>query len=202
MCSPHADDLPAAAAALESGAALDDAAELRLVRVPYGDPDALRLVADVQAEYVERYGSPDASPVDPAMFEPPVGSFYVGYLGDDAVVTGAWRRSDVQVFGTDRTAEVKRMYVAVGARGRGLARRVLRHLEESAAAAGYEALVLETGLKQPEAIALYESSGYVRVPGYGYYRDSPLSRCFGRSLLDVAGAEARREHDHGVGPTG
>ena len=156
--------------------------ELRLVRVDYGDADAVRLVADVQAEYVLRYGSQDDSPLDPTMFEPPVGSFYVGYLGDEPVVTGAWRRSEVRVFDTDRTAEVKRMYVAPGARGRGLARQVLHHLEECAAAAGYEALVLETGIKQPEAIALYESSGYVRVPGFGYYRDSPLSRCFARRI--------------------
>ena len=157
-------------------------AGFRLVRVGYGDPDAVRLVADVQAEYVERYGSPDASPLAPAMFDPPLGSFYVGYLGDDAVATGAWRRSDVEVFGTDRTVEVKRMYVAASARGRGLARRVLSHLEETAADAGYEALVLETGAKQPEASALYESSGYERVPGFGYYQDSPLSRCFGKRL--------------------
>ena len=170
MRSPHADLPP------------DAQAELRLVRVGYGDPDALRLVADVQAEYVERYGSPDDSPLDPLMFEPPVGSFYVGYLGDDAVATGAWRSSDVRALGVERTAEIKRMYVAPRARGRGLARRVLVHLEECAAAAGYEALVLETGMKQPEAIALYESSGYVQVPGFGYYRDSPLSRCFAKVL--------------------
>ncbi len=156
--------------------------ELRLVRVDYGDVDAVRLVADVQAEYVVRYGSQDESPLDPTVFEPPVGSFYVGYLGDEPVATGAWRRSEVRVFGTDRTAEVKRMYVAPLARGQGLARRILRHLEECAAAAGYEALVLETGIKQPEAIALYESSGYVRVPGFGYYQDSPLSRCFARQI--------------------
>lgn len=157
-------------------------AKLRLVRVDYGDADAVRLVADVQAEYVIRYGSPDESPLQPLDFQPPAGSFFVGYLGDTAVVTGAWRRSDVVAFGADRTAEIKRMYVAPAARGRGLARRVLAHLEESAAAAGYEALVLETGLKQPEAIALYESAGYERVPGFGHYRGSPLSRCFGRLL--------------------
>jgi GNAT superfamily N-acetyltransferase len=156
--------------------------DLRLVRVPYGDPDALRLVADVQAEYVERYGSPDVSPLDPGMFEPPLGSFYVGYLRDEPVATGAWRRSEVGALGTDRTAEVKRMYVAPAARGRGLARAVLAHLEDSAAAAGYEALVLETGIRQPEAIALYESAGYVQVPGFGYYRDSPLSRCFAKRV--------------------
>lgn len=157
-------------------------ADLRLVRVAYGDPDALRLVADVQAEYVERYGSPDASPLDPAMFDPPLGSFFVGYLGDDPVATGAWRRSDVRALGAVRTAEIKRMYVVAPARGRGLARRVLAHLEATALAAGHDALVLETGVKQPEAIALYASSGYVAVPGFGHYRDSPLNRCFAKRL--------------------
>ena len=42
--------------------------------------------------------------------------------------------------------------------------------------------MLETGIAQPEAIALYESSGYVHVPGFGYYRDSPLSRCLAIAL--------------------
>lgn len=155
---------------------------LRLERVAYGDPDALRLVEQVQAEYVERYGTPDQSPLDPLMFEPPAGSFFVGYLDDEAVATGAWRRSEVEVFGAGSTVEVKRMYVAPQARGRGLARVVLAHLEATARESGAEALVLETGLKQPEAIALYESSGYVRVPGFGYYKDAPLSRCFGKDL--------------------
>ncbi|WP_148611246.1 GNAT family N-acetyltransferase [Nocardioides rubriscoriae] len=156
---------------------------MRLERVPYGDPDALRLVDEVQAEYVERYGGPDETPLDPLMFEPPAGSFYVGYDEDGApVATGAWRRSQVTVFGTSRTAEVKRMYVVPAARGRGLARVVLAHLEATAREAGAEALVLETGTKQPEAIALYESSGYRRVPGFGFYKDAPLSRCFGKDL--------------------
>ena len=59
---------------------------------------------------------------------------------------------------------------------------MLTHLELTAAAAGVEALLLETGLKQPEAIELYESSGYTPVPGFGHYRWSPLSRCFGKRL--------------------
>jgi hypothetical protein len=45
-------------------------------------------------------------------------------------------------------------------------------------------MVLETGIVQPEAIALYLSSGYENIPGFGYYRDSPLSRCFGRRLRE------------------
>jgi GNAT superfamily N-acetyltransferase len=155
---------------------------MRLVQVPYGDPDALRLVEQVQAEYVVRYGSPDSTPLDPSMFEPPAGAFFVGYLDDEPVATGAWRRSDVEAFGATVTAEVKRMYVVAPARGKGLARAVLSHLEQTAAEAGFEALLLETGLKQPEAIALYESSGYVPVPGFGYYKDAELSRCFGKDL--------------------
>jgi hypothetical protein len=41
-------------------------------------------------------------------------------------------------------------------------------------------MVLETGLAQPEAIALYESSGYVPIPPFGHYQDAPLSRCYAR----------------------
>jgi GNAT superfamily N-acetyltransferase len=151
-------------------------------RVGYGHPDAVRLVADVQAEYVVRYGSQDDSPVDPLEFEPPHGSFFVGYVGEVPVATGAWRRSTVEAFGTTETCEIKRMYVVAAARGHGHARRMLAHLEESARAAGARALVLETGLKQPEAIALYESSGYLPIPGYGYYRGSALSRTLGKRL--------------------
>ena len=162
-------------------------AELEIVRVGYGHPDAMLLIGEVQAEYVIRYGGPDATPLDPLMFEPPQGSFYVGYLELDgqrrAVATGAWRmHQEVEAFGTRRTAEVKRMYVVPAARARGLARVMLAHLEAAAAAAGAEAMILETGSAQPEAIALYESSGYTPIPSFGLYKDSPLNRCFAKPL--------------------
>ncbi len=157
-------------------------ADIEIRRVGYGHPDALRLIAEVQAEYVVRYGGPDETPLDPLMFEPPDGSFFVGYLDGAPIATGAWRRSGVAAFGTTDTVEVKRMYVAPAARGRGVARRMLAHLEESAHRGGARAVVLETGLRQPEAIGLYESSGYTPVASFGYYRDAPLSRCFGRLL--------------------
>ena len=99
------------------------------------------------------------------------------------MATGAWRRrDDVEVFGTRRTAEVKRMYVAPAARGLGVARRMLARLEESAAAADAEAMILETGTAQPEAMALYESSGYARIENFGHYRWSPQNRCYGKLL--------------------
>lgn len=157
--------------------------EWRIERRAITHPDADLLVEEVQQEYVARYGGRDETPIDPTYFEDPDGAFFVGYLDGRPVATGAWRRrSDVEVDGTSRSAEVKRMYVVPRARGLGLARAMLAHLEQTARTAGAEVMVLETGSRQPEAIALYESSGYTQIPGFGFYRDAPLSRCFARSL--------------------
>ena len=165
---------------LDGGLIMDT--DLRIERVAITHPDAMLLVEAVQEEYVARYGGRDESPIDAGDFEDPRGQFFVGYLDGVPVATGAWRRSTVEVLGTSVTAEVKRMYVVPAAQRQGHARRMLAHLEVTAAAAGIEALVLETGLQQPEAIALYLSSGYEPVPGFGYYRGSELSRTFGRRL--------------------
>jgi len=155
----------------------------RIDLVPIGQPDAARLVEEVQQEYVARYGNRDETPLEPGYFDPPGGAFFVGYLGEVAVATGAWRlRRDVVAFGSDRTAEIKRMYVAPAGRRRGLARAMLAHLEQTARAAGAVVMVLETGLGQPEAIALYESSGYTPIPGFGFYKDARLARCYARPL--------------------
>lgn len=156
--------------------------DLRIQRVSITHPDAQALIEAVQAEYVARYGGQDESPVDTCDFEDPLGQFFVAYLDGAPVATGAWRRSSVRALGAEVTAEVKRMYVAPAAQRRGLARRMLAHIETTAAGAGIEAMVLETGMRQPEAIALYESSGYEPIPGFGYYCGSELSRCFGRRL--------------------
>lgn len=168
------------------GVTAEQVTTLEIVRVDYGHPDAMRLIDEVQAEYVVRYGGPDETPLDPLMFAPPVGSFFVGYLrGEgtgDAVATGAWRSSEVSVLGTSRTAEIKRMYVVPRAQRAGHARAMLSHLESTARSAGFEALVLETGEQQPEAIGLYLSAGYEAVPKFGYYRESPASRCYGKRL--------------------
>jgi GNAT superfamily N-acetyltransferase len=160
--------------------------ELRIERRTITHADAARLVEEVQQEYVVRYGGRDETPLEPAYFEPPNGAFFVGYLDGVPLATGAWRlRGDVAALGTRHTAEIKRMYVAAAARRTGLGRLMLAHLEQTALAAGTPVIVLETGLAQPEAIALYESSGYVPVEGFGHYRHAPLSRCYGRRLLHV-----------------
>ncbi len=158
----------------------EDSTRLRFERVPITHPDAARLIEEVQAEYVARYGSGDDSPIDPTEFEDPTGQFFLLRLDGQAVAMGAWRRSPVAALGVAESAEVKRMYVVPQAQRQGLARRMLSHLETTAAAAGIGVLVLETGLLQPEAIELYTSAGYQPIPGFGHYKGSELSRCFAR----------------------
>jgi GNAT superfamily N-acetyltransferase len=158
-----------------------------ILSVPFMHPDAQRLVEEVQAEYVVRYGGRDNTPLDPQAFEPPDGLFLVAYRDGVPVATGAWRRrDDVEVFGTRRTAEIKRMYVTPQARGTGLARRMLARLEDTAADGGSEAMVLETGTAQPEAMALYESSGYARIESFGHYRWSPSNRCYAKRIARIS----------------
>ncbi len=153
------------------------------------DADAARLVEEVQTEYVARYGSRDATPLRHDYFQPPWGAFFVGRYAGEAVATGAWRRrEDVEALGSTATAEIKRMYVAPSSRGIGLARAMLAHLEITAYQAGAEVMILETGTAQPEALALYASTGYEPIPGFGYYRDSPLNRCLARALDPGAAA--------------
>lgn len=83
---------------------------------------------------------------------------------------------------SDDTVEVKRMYVLPEFRGKGIAVAVLHDLETWADKLGYKRLVLETGVKQPEAIALYNKSGYVRIPNYGQYAGVENSLCFEKVL--------------------
>lgn len=78
--------------------------------------------------------------------------------------------------------EVKRMYTLPAARGKGLAGKVLTELEKWAAELGYSKCVLETGKKQPEAIALYKKCGYNIIPNYDQYIGVENSICFEKKL--------------------
>ena len=162
--------------------------------VGYDHSDAQLLIAEVQQEYVRRYGGPDDSPVDPRQFSAPDGTFAVGYLDSEPVAMGGWRRhgdDHPETAWAQPVVEVKRMYVADAARGRGFARAMLAHLEESARRAGARWLLLETGQRQPEAVQLYRSCGYQPVPPFGHYADAELSIHLGKKLVDSATDEAR-----------
>ena len=145
----------------------------------YGDADVVALVAEVQAYYVEIYGGEDATPMTPEEFEAPEGTFVVADVDGEPVACGAFRRHEGA---NGVVAEIKRMYVRPAHRHRGVARAVLVDLEVRARAAGYARVVLETGERQPAAIAFYTGAGYTEIEPYGFYHCSPLSRCFGKDL--------------------
>jgi GNAT superfamily N-acetyltransferase len=137
----------------------------------------------VQAEYARRYGGEgDISPIDLHQFDPPNGYFAMIYVDDVPAAMGGWRRGGPA---GETDAEIKRMYVRPAFARRGLARTVLAELERSAAAAGITRLVLETGTAQPEAIALYLSSGYAEVAKFGFYAAYDDSVHLAKSLSPV-----------------
>jgi GNAT superfamily N-acetyltransferase len=150
--------------------------ELTLAR--FDEPEIQALASAQQEEMRGLYGGEaDIGPTrDAWMFEPPDGAFVVARLDDVAVGCGGVCRFD------DSRAELKRMYVAPTARGLGLGRRVLERLEAEARRLGYVGVVLETGNLQAEALGLYTSSGYARIPCYEPYASRELSMCFEKSL--------------------
>lgn len=168
--------------------ALRDGTPVALRAVPYDDPVAVDLVGRVQREYVDRYGGPDEAAVDPAEFTAPAGLFLVAEVAGEPAGCGAWRAYP------PGGVEIKRVYVAPAFRRRGLAQLLVAALERSAAAAGHRNVVLNTGDRQPEAIALYTALGYVPVPGYGLYACSPGAVFLGKDLV------SRPDGGRGSGP--
>lgn len=103
--------------------------------------------------------------------------FYVAY--DDngiAVACGALKHFD------ETTAEIKRMIVKENFRGRGISKKILTKLEQYARELHYQRLILETGLKQPEAMSLYRKFRYNPLKCYGRHANDPDSRCFEKMI--------------------
>lgn len=96
-------------------------------------------------------------------------TFFAAFLDGEVVGCGAVKRM------SERYGEIKRMYVEPSARGRGVGKALLVALEFSLLAHGIGLARLETGIRQPEALALYERCGYSRIPPFGAYREDPLS---------------------------
>ncbi len=142
----------------------------------YDAPAAKVLIEELQQEYVARYGGRDDTPVDPAQFAAPAGAFLVMRVDGDLAGCAGLRRHD------DDRVEVKRMFVRSTFRGRGLSRWLLARVEEQARALGYTRVLMETGLRQPEAMHLYATSGYEPIPGFGHYANAPENRCYAKDL--------------------
>lgn len=155
---------------------------MELRPTPYDATEAAALVEALFHDLNERYGDEDdegegwKGEVTPPAVAAPDGEFLVAYLDGVPVGCGGIKRWSAT------TAEVKRMYTAPAGRRRGVGRALLRGLEDAARRLGYEAVRLETGEEQPEAMRLYEAEGYERIPPYGRYRDDPRSACFQKRL--------------------
>jgi GNAT superfamily N-acetyltransferase len=157
---------------------IDADAPLTIAAEPLGSPDARALIAALDADILERYPNPDDNFFELAAEEvaPHQGAFVIARVSGRAIGCGAVRRIDAD------TAEIKRMYVAPEARGRRVARTILATLEAEAARIGVTRLVLETGDRQLEAVALYVAAGFQPIPRFGEYVNAPLSVCFGKEL--------------------
>jgi ribosomal protein S18 acetylase RimI-like enzyme len=121
--------------------------------------------AELDARFVGGFDPGDAITADAAHYDPPAGAFVLARVGDEVVGCGALQAMPSEPSGA-RAAEIKRMWVDPAWRGRGIAGRLLRDLEDRAAAAGYEVVRLDTNAVLVEAIAMYERHGYRRIDRY------------------------------------
>lgn len=100
----------------------------------------------------------------------------VFYIDDKPSGCGAFKEYDT------KTAEIKRMFVIPEERGKGVAKLILKELEIWVAELKFTECILETGLKQSEAIKLYQKAGYEIIPNYGQYKNVSNSVCMKKSI--------------------
>lgn len=100
----------------------------------------------------------------------------IAYRDNQAIGCGAFKKYD------EFTAEIKRMYVLPEEQGKGVASALLKELEKLASSLAYKTCILETGIRQPDAIALYKKNGYDITANYGPYMGVKNSLCFKKEL--------------------
>ncbi len=148
------------------------------LHIEEGDPaePKVRALLDELDAYLAGLYPPESNHgLTPDGLVEPAVRFVVARLDDEPVGCGA-----VMLDAGD--AEIKRMYVAPAARGKGIGRQLLDHLELLAVAAGCRTVRLETGVAQPEAQALYGRAGYLTIEPFADYGPDPLSHFMGKPL--------------------
>jgi GNAT superfamily N-acetyltransferase len=143
---------------------MDERASVEVRTEPFESAVAQGLVSGFAADIASRYpgwtptgSGPSATAAD---FEPPAGNFLVVYLDGEPLGCGGLKRL------APDTVEIKRVYVRPDVRGRGVSRALLTALEDAARDAGYARIRLDTGNNQPEALKLFQTSGYEAIPDY------------------------------------
>ncbi len=148
---------------------------------PPRQAEVLELLAASDAYMAGLYPAESNHLLDVAQLEASNVIFYVARIEDRAIGCGAWVRTG------EAEGELKRMFVSPAARGMRLGRRLLETIETAAAEAGVRILRLETGVSQPEALALYRSAGYVERGPFGAYGPDPLSLFMEKRLTGGTG---------------
>jgi GNAT superfamily N-acetyltransferase len=160
------------------------ASDLEVRQVDPDSPDAQRCLRAYVAELNRRAPGRGFDPrkgatAEPHEVRPPNGAFVVAYREGEPIACGAVKHHPGGV------SDVKRMWVAGSARGLGLGRRLLEHLEQLAREHGSTVAHIETSDVLPEAIALYRSAGYDEVPPFN---DEPFAdRWFTKPLTGGCG---------------
>lgn len=145
-------------------------------------PDAVALRDAMSAEIDPRYADRRLTmPPPPEMTVDPADLAYVGVAYRDGDAVG-----HIAVRHLAGDLEVKRMFVAAAERGHGIGRALLVAAEDAARARGSGRLILQTGDRQPEAVATYTRAGYTPVPIFAPYLSLPFSRCFAKDLTPSA----------------
>jgi GNAT superfamily N-acetyltransferase len=152
--------------------------DVEVRREQLSSPAAVALITALNAELSGRYPNRLDCHFDLAEGEVEAGHgmFVVASIGDTDVGCGAVRLID------DGVAELKRMFVVPEFRGCRIATDVLCALEAEARALGANRVVLETGIRSPEALALYGRAGYQEIAKFGPYVASSISVCMGKDL--------------------
>jgi len=156
-----------------------DLAQLEVEAVRFDSAAVQALVQAQVRELRSRYTLPGAPPPSPGDFMEPAGVFLLGSLAGEPVCCGGIRLLE------GSTAEIRRMYTLPSRRQRGLGRAILHHLEVHASRLGYLRIRLETGDRQPDAVALYTSAGYRVIPCYGEFNDTD-SICMEKAVRQPA----------------
>ena len=147
-----------------------------LKRTNSEDPDLPALIKQLDQELAVTDGA-DHAFYDQFNKLDRIKNFIILYKDDLPVGCGALKEYELGV------AEVKRMFVKPEYRGKGLASLILKELEAWAAELSFQKCILETGIRQPDAISLYKKNGYRLIPNYGQYKGVEESLCFEKSLI-------------------
>lgn len=145
-------------------------------RSTFADPDFRSLVAELDTDLQQRYGAKQ-SQYDVHNKALEGASVVIALNQDQPVGCGCFK-----AFDQADTVELKRMYVQPSARGVGIAQQIITELEQWASEKGYSKAVLQTAIKQPEAIAFYRKCGYQPMAAYGAYVGDEDSVCMEKQV--------------------